>query len=760
MKSRAPLGFLILLLLGVSAPSVPVRVSLELAGSGPVKPPAEVRVRLIPQTGPAGSEPGKTVEAPMIVPGERAFDLPTGGMWRLEAQADGFWAEEQIVLPGKTGQEAVRLRLFPTGILKARVEPPRGENPPKNLSVRFQPAPGAGGKTGLPKDATVSCPVREGIWQCAVPGGRLDLRIKSEGLIPVYQWGAGVEPGKTKDLGTLSLRRGSSVAGWVQLESGEPPARPVRVVLSNQAAAYPETPHDAERLRSLARETRTNERGFFQIEGIDPGSYVVTASDTGFAPARVSPVVVREGLQAEILEPIVLARPVSLEVVLDPPVDPYGQPWKLQLYPERAPDASGGGGWKGTASQEGLWTQTGLAPGDYQLTILGDLDSRWAHQEIRLERGGLPVFVEIPVVLIEGKVTLGDEPLAATLWFGGRSGERRIRFDADEKGRFEGALPEEGTWPVTLASEEEDLRLNLKPVQVKRLPGKRAASVDIRVPDTTLAGEVVDDQGRKVSGAQVSVTRAGAHGVNADEDGEFEIRGLEPGLAGVEAWEQDRTSGMVEVMISEDRDAPRLRLVLRKETRVQGKVFSSAGAVPGAELLALPSMADVAFATVAKAVTRADGSFTLSFPANVQAFHLTVFAPGYALRMLPVIVEPGKALDVPVESSGGTLVIEVPGLRREDPQPMLAHNGTFTVLPLLSRWIRLQRVQSQDPGRIVIPNMEAGDYSVCRNAELELRQSKEPPRDRCASGFLAPHGELVLRLGGGAGKQEEASPVF
>lgn len=524
----------------------------------------------------------------------------------MEAQADGFWAEEQVVFPGKSGQDAIRLRLFPTGVLRARIEPPRGESPPKALAVRFQPAPGTGGKTGLPKEATVSCPVREAVWECAVPAGRLDLRIKSEGLIPVYQWGTGVEPGKKKDLGALSLRRGASVAGWVQLEGGEPPARPVRVALSTQTAAYSDTPHDAERLRSLARETRTNERGFFQIEGVIPGSYVVT----------------------------------------------------------------------------------------------------------------------------------------------------------DEKGRFQGALPEEGTWPLALTSEENELQLNLKPVQVKRLPGKRAASVDVRVPDTTLAGEVVDDKGRKVPGAQVSLIREGMHLISTDEDGEFEFRGIEPGLAGVEAQEQDRTSGMVEVTVSEDRNAPRLRLVLRQATQIRGRVSSSAGPVPGAELLAFPSVSDVPFAAGVEAVTRADGSFTLSFPANVQAFHLTVFAPGYAFRMLPVVVERGKTLEIPVETSGGTLVLEMPGLRREDPQPLLAHNGTFTPLPLLSRWTRLQRVQSRDPGRIVVPNMEAGDYSLCRNAHLELRQGKEPPGDRCVSGFLAPHGELVLRLGGSSEKREEASPLF
>ena len=90
--------------------------------------------------------------------------------------------------------------------------------------------------------------------------------------------------------------------------------------------------------------------------------------------------------------------------------------------------------------------------------------------------------IRLPLVEVRGRVTLGDEPIAATFWFGGAYGERRIRFEPDAEGRFEGLLPEEGLWPVHLVSGAESLRLPLKPVEVKVSQGKSFAEVEIRVP--------------------------------------------------------------------------------------------------------------------------------------------------------------------------------------------------------------------------------------------------------------------------------------
>jgi Carboxypeptidase regulatory-like domain len=743
-------AFLLLLALSSLTPAIEaaaVRISVQPVDLPPQSEPVPVGLRFVPHAGEPASRIRETKELSLKAPGEILVDLAPGRVWRLEVQAEGYWAPEQLVVPAGKGEDEVVFRLLPAGTLKAKIEPPRGGEAPSELSVRFRPAPGSGKRSDLPEEAMLACPVKEGTWTCVVPAGRLDLRIKGGGMTPLHFWGTEIQAARVKDLGVLALRQSASVAGWIEREDGGGPLQAVRVELAPQGMGLPDSPEDSKRMRSLAQETRSNERGFFQFEGVPPGSYVVKVSADGFAPARVAPVAVREGLHTEILEPIILGRPVSLEVILEPPVNPYGQPWRLRLSEDRAPDEPGSGRWEKPASREGRWSQSGLAPGRYRLHVLGDLGSRVTEEELRLERGQPPLRIEIPVVEVHGRVTLGDDPLAATLWFGGRSGARRIRFDADEKGRFEGWLPEEGTWPVDLVSGEGGLRLTLDPVEVDRLPGKRAAEVAIEVPDTLLHGEVVDEAGRSVPGALVSFLNSrGGHRMT-DEKGRFELRGLRPGLVGVEAEEGNRSSGVVEVTVEEDRETAPLKLVVRENTEVKGLVVSSLGPVPGAELVALPAVDQVAFASGVTAITGVDGGFTLRFPSAVRSFQLFVFAPGHAFHMRTAVVERDRPLEVVIEAAGGTLAIELPAeVKPETPLPLLVHNGTFTGLPILNRWLRLQGARPQRSGRIEIPNMEAGAYSLCVGASAELRQGKEPEAGRCEGGFLSPQGELTLRI--------------
>lgn len=155
----------------------------------------------------------------------------------------------------------------------------------------------------------------------------------------------------------------------------------------------------------------------------------------------------------------------------------------------------------------------------------------------------------------------------------------------------------------------------------------------------------------------------------------------------------------------------------------------------------------MAFASSVSAVTGVDGSFTLRFPSAVRAFQLFVFAPGHAFHMRTAVVERDRPLEVAIDAVGGTLAIELPAeVTPDTPLPLLVHNGTFTGLPILTRWLRLQGARPERSGRIEIPNMEPGAYSLCVNASPELRQGKEPADGRCAGGFLSPQGELTLRI--------------
>ncbi|HEY7216387.1 MAG TPA: carboxypeptidase-like regulatory domain-containing protein, partial [Thermoanaerobaculia bacterium] len=579
--------------------------------------------------------------------------------------------------------------------------------------MRFSLAPGGKDRERIPREITVLCPVRESVWTCEVPAARLDLRIKGEGFIPLYLWGVAVEPAKTRDLGLLRLRRGASVAGWVQSETGEPLPPSVSVELEPESSGVPGSRGEYDRLRSLTLETRTNERGFFQFEGVKPGSYVVTASKEGFAPARRGSIVVREGLQAEILEPLQLAKPLELEVRLDPALDPFGHRWRLRLSQPDLPGELNEDLWNGTASAEGLWHLAGLAPGSYRLHVLGDSGTRWAAQEIQLEPGRTSVDIEIPLILVKGSVTLGDDPLSATLWFGGRSGSRRIRFQSDDDGRFEGFLPSEGVWPVDLASDEHDLRQTLDPVEVKVPEGKTYAAVKVRIPDTRLAGEVVDETGRKAPRALVSLYIKGNTQVYADEKGEFELRGVKPGPTAIEAEDGPRTTGPVEIVVEENRETPRVRLVLREVLTIRGRVFSSLGPTPGAQLNGFPAVDQVGYSSSFEVVTGPDGGFLLKLPVSTQRVNLLVFAPGFAMRMMSVAVERDRPLEIAVEPTGGTLVLELPA--DAEPPPLLAHAGAFTFPLFLQRWATLQGAV-QVPGRLTLPNVEPGAYSLCVRA--------------------------------------------
>jgi hypothetical protein len=504
-----------------------------------------------------------------------------------------------------------------------------------------------------------------------------------------------------------------------------------------------------QRLGSLALDTKTDNRGFFQLEGVAPGTYVVTATAPGMAPARVSPVIVREGLEAEIIEPLILSPPVTLRVELSPPVDPYGGHWSLRLLQETNAGGPLGTAAQGQADGEGHWVQGGLTPGKYQLQVLGDLGSRWVDHEIEIAAGEGPIPIDIPVIEIGGHLTIGDSPLSGTLWFGGSHGVPRVRFDADERGVFEGFLPNEGTWPVDLVSESEGLELGLEPVEVHVRSGKRAAEVEIRIPDTTLEGAVVDESGQGVPGASIEFT--GDHKlseIKAGKEGKFRIRGLAPPYVFIEAEDGTRSTGPVEAALVEGEKSPWLRLVLQDRIEVRGQVVSPAGPVPGAEVLAWPGMDQVAFASDDRTVTGPEGTFSLHFPSATRSLTLFVSAPGYAFHMARVVVQKDRLLVVPVESPGGTLILDLP--RAKDggapPSPLLVHGGTFTPLLLLSRWASLQRAEQSDPGRLVVPNVESGDYGLCVNAGADLRQGKEPLAGRCARGSIVPNGELTLSL--------------
>ena len=280
--------------------------------------------------------------------------------------------------------------------------------------------------------------------------------------------------------------------------------------------------------------------------------------------------------------------------------------------------------------------------------------------------------------------------------------------------------------------------------------GKSVAEVELAVPDTRLAGEVVDEAGSPVNAAEVLVVGTGtkrpASQLRTDEEGKFLARGLSPGMVLVRAEAEDRHSDFIPASLVEEGESPWLRIVVRRLQTFNARIVSVSGGVPGVLVRARAAFDAQGAAATAQGVSGPDGRLDLRLPGDVQALHLTVLPPGYAMRLLTVPVTPGREIEIPVEPQGGTLVLAV-DLAETGPSPLLVHGGTFTLVQELKAWARLAGERLADPERLVLPNAESGQYSLCLGggSARRLREGGEPPAANCASGVLSPHGELILR---------------
>jgi hypothetical protein len=158
--------------------------------------------------------------------------------------------------------------------------------------------------------------------------------------------------------------------------------------------------------------------------------------------------------------------------------------------------------------------------------------------------------------------------------------------------------------------------------------------------------------------------------------------------------------------VPEEGDSPWLRLVLRRLRTFEGRIVSANGGVPGAMVQAWsPFVAQGSASTsnIDQAISDAEGRFRVELPVDAAILNLLVLPPGFALRLLTLAWTPGQAVEIPVEPSGGTLVLE---LATEGSAPLLVHGGTFTLPQMLSAWARMQGARSSDPRRLVVPNVE------------------------------------------------------
>jgi hypothetical protein len=613
-------------------------------------------------------------------------------------------------------------------------------------------------EAGSIRNGSASCALAQGKLRCKLPATRLDLQVRARGFTPHYLWDVEVRDGTGADIGSFRLERGASISGFVRRRDGSDVGDAlVRLLAPGERAPIlrGDRPEGAPARRPF--EARTNRRGFFQLRTVPAGTFDLSAQAQDFAEVAV-PVHVFQDTEAALLEPVVLAPPATLALRLDPPVSPSGAPWRISVLR--------GEGRPGQAvlvpvvtsavvSGSGEWRRGSVAAGAYRVTVLDASEGKWLTTGVEVAEGQTaPIELGVPIRRVRGWVTLGKEPLRARLTFGGAYGATRVVLHANSEGQFLGSIPVDGrgTADVLVECEDPSVHRTVTGLTVGALGPGIESPLDIVLPDLRLRGTVVDEAGRPVKSAVITVSGDGSHAreqkSNDDEKGEFRFEGLEAGAYVVSATARRAESNRVAVGIGGDAAPEPVRLVLRPTSQfVVGVVSKEAVPVPGARVFCLPKGGGVA--PILR--TDADGRARVNVAADVSEVMLAVGAAGFSHRMLRAAVPESGELRVSLDRSGGTLRLEVPPKVDGPLGVQLLHEGSYLSPLYFAEWAAMFGGEiDRGRGTFVIPQMDPGGYALCHGTSASeiaaLLSGPLPAGPRCVEGTLQPGSELQLRL--------------
>lgn len=745
---------LALFLLAARSPAAPLRISLRVQTTPTVSsadlPPSQARLRVSAAAGENGGERPQAVEVSVPVPGQHVLEVAPGPI-QVTVHTEQFWSTPQHTTLGSEGGD-VRLDLWPTAEISGRLRPPNGEAMPPQVALRFSPATG-GAPVAKEPQGKLSCPVAEGRFRCHVPAGKMDLRLRAAGFVTHYRWGLSLGLGKPADLGTFALERGASVVGWVGTAGGEPLPKEVAVSLLPAGLATPTRPEEGAQTQLVVERVTPRANGFFSFDGIPPGTYQVEARAASYAPAAEA-VPVLANRESELRDPLLLAPPVPFSLVVDPPMDPDGNPWRLTIGRLSRYQGSLTERREAVIAEHGWWEGAGFSPGTHLVRIARQGGDAVLSREVVIGEEPLPIQLDIPLVKVLGSLQLGREPLAATIWFGGRRGAVKVETASDDEGHFELLLPNPGRWLVEVAAETPRIRRKLVGVSVPEPRGSAQVEVALRLPATRVRGRVVTEDGTPPQVAVVFAQAEEEHGasevsVQAEENGDFELVGLPEGEVALKAESRGMESDFLQLSLQEEREPAPVELVLRAQMEVRGLLMGPDHPVPGGQLTLFPVQQPGYAAPPIR--SDAQGEFTCKLPAGTREVFATYGAPGYGLEVSRVAVAAGQTLILSLGRAAGDLLLAMPENSRELFEvgaPFLLRDG----VRLLPFWIQSWRAlhpspaaESSTSGLFRIPNLAPGNYQLCNVAVPEAgKLDSSGETEQCLSGYLATNAALFL----------------
>jgi len=677
--SVARVGVLLFFALPLLA-GVRVRLDLAYAGCG------ELTVAASPVAGVA-----KTVRVKAAGTNEYLLDLPAG-LWTIRAESERCASAEQTEqIVASDDERKVSLPVFRAGEFGG-VFRVRATDRPSQLHASFYSGSGQFDPGG-PTVSRVTCRLDGLAWRCRLPAEQmLTVRLEPDGFAAVHLWDIRVAAEGVSSAAPVALVRGASIAGWVTGANAEPLAG-ARVMLSPAAPdpRNPESPAD----RSYT--TTTNLHGFFQVSGLPAGDYRVISRAAGLSVATTPPLVVREG-ESLVWRGEIRHRPLAtLDVTLDPPLDPSGSAWTIELSDAEPVDGAAARK-RERVSPDGLWSASALRAGSHVLSVRAADGSPVERTYVDLSSGSQMLPLKVTNIALRGRITFGDDPVAADIRFVHRSG-RTARATSGEDGRFDVPFPLAGAWTpeVSLARSPSKARVRTAPIAVS---ADARDEVTIRVPGGRMRGQVFDASGRPIEAA-VRLRRHG-HLVTQDvttADGTFDFIGIEEGDYTIEAeGARSATEQPLPVQVLADAETE-LRIVTSPYHSLAATILTPNGSPASGAVVRISVDGGIWWT---KVVTDGRGRLAYDVPSGVDAdlIVVTYAHPAAWLRIAATDPAERRERTIRLPDRGGFLLFP------KMPTPWLV---TQSLVAPLTVFLFAERGAS--PGaRIHLP---AGTYAVC-----------------------------------------------
>ena len=639
-------------------------LSLNILGEAldPGVPEYRGKLRIEPAI---GGSPAESQLLEISLPGEAQILVDPTREWNLYFEVPGVWLPSVSMGAGTT---ALDVKAWPLTKLTGKARVAADATFPDRLQAHFKIV--VPDKVPDFRHSTIDCPLGpRGDFQCSLPATLIDIRLEASSFAPVFLWKLALEPG-IRNLEPFALVKGASVSGWVSPAS-DPQGRLIQVELSRRTHQIEQPRGEAEELGLQQFETIADSRGFFLLSGLASGEYFLRASHPTLGVSRRETVLVGAESHVDFSPDLRLEPPTPLEVFIDPPLDPYENPWEVALlrnaeYGVNARETV----FSVKAGPSGNVSSDPVSPGIHFLRLMDSKGSSWLEQTLELSGESGPVFLNPSFVSIKGTVFLGSEPTMATVWFGGKHNRSSLRMVTNEEGEYSGWLPQSGEWPVE-GSAFEDLTVSLGLVEVPESDENEWVEVDLYFPDTRLFGQVVSASGEAVEVPQVSIkwdpvvedASTGRRIVDAqgDENGEFDLRGLPLGSMEIQAQDisTTATSQTHRSILEDGTEIGPLRLVLQEHLPLEvGLIFRGQPVVDGAVLVQSP------LGPPKKARRQGTGIFKVELPKGTLFADLLVVVPGFASQLLRVTLDPSQKSPertIVLRQGGGKLSIDFRG---------------------------------------------------------------------------------------------------